>query len=127
MMTDHDRLFKELLTTFFIEFLDLFLPEVSAFLEPDSIAFLDKEVFTDVTAGEKYEADIVARARFRGRDAFFLIHVEDQSYDMAGFPRRMFHYAARFDFYVKPLDQTTWLSLAQHPRRVQLLGSGCGG
>lgn len=25
-MIDHDRLFKELLSTFFIEFLDLFLP-----------------------------------------------------------------------------------------------------
>src|SRR5688500_17601448 len=96
-MVDHDRLFKELLTTFFMEFLELFLPEVAAYVDPDSIGFLDKEVFTDVTAGEKYEADIVARAKFRGRDAFFLIHVEDQSYDMAGFPRRMFHYTARFD------------------------------
>jgi hypothetical protein len=96
-MTDHDRLFKELLTTFFIEFLELFLPDVAAFVEPDSIEFLDKEAFTDVTSGEKYEADIVARVRFRGREAFFIIHEENQSYDQAGFPRRMFHYFARFD------------------------------
>ena len=27
---DHDRLFKELLTTFFVEFLDLFLPDIAA-------------------------------------------------------------------------------------------------
>ena len=26
---DHDRLFKELLSNFFVEFLDLFLPDVS--------------------------------------------------------------------------------------------------
>ncbi len=48
-MIDHDRLFKELLTTFFVEFLELFLPEVLAYLEDDSIEFIDKEVFTDVT------------------------------------------------------------------------------
>ena len=51
-MIDHDRLFKELLTTFFVEFLELFFPEVAAYLEPDSLEFLDKEVFTDVTSGE---------------------------------------------------------------------------
>lgn len=74
-MIDHDRLFKELLTTFFIEFLELFLPEVLAYLERDSIQFLDKEVFTDVTAGERYEADLIVKAKFRGQEAFFLIHV----------------------------------------------------
>ena len=47
-MIDHDRLFKELLTTFFAEFLDLFLPELSGNLDRRSIGFLDKEVFTDV-------------------------------------------------------------------------------
>mgnify|MGYP001806258758 CR=1 FL=1 len=29
-MIDPDRLFKELLTTFFVEFLELFFPEVAA-------------------------------------------------------------------------------------------------
>lgn len=33
---DHDRLFKELLTTFFVEFLDLFLPDVSAALDREA-------------------------------------------------------------------------------------------
>jgi hypothetical protein len=32
--TDHDRLFKEVLTTFFLDFLELFLPKVAAFVEP---------------------------------------------------------------------------------------------
>jgi hypothetical protein len=28
-MIDHDRLFKELISTFFVEFLDLFLPQIA--------------------------------------------------------------------------------------------------
>ena len=78
-LMDHDRLFKELLTTFFVEFIDLFFPELAAYLDRDSIEFLDKEVFTDVTHGEKHEADIVAKARFRGKELGFLIHVEPQA------------------------------------------------
>jgi hypothetical protein len=97
-MTDHDRLFKELLTTFFAEFVELFLPELDAYLDRDSVQFLDKEVFTDITEGEQYEADIVARARFRTPDApeaFFLIHLESQSYSQSDFGRRLFRYWAR--------------------------------
>ncbi len=78
-MIDHDRLFKELLTTFFVEFLELLLPDVAAYLERDSVQFLDKEVFTDVTAGERYEADLVVQARFQEEDSFFLIHLEHQT------------------------------------------------
>ncbi|TAF12392.1 MAG: flagellar assembly protein H, partial [Nostocales cyanobacterium] len=58
---DHDRLFKELISTFFLEFLELFFPEVVKYIDPDSITFLDKEIFTDVTAGEKYETDLIAK------------------------------------------------------------------
>ena len=54
-MIDHDRLFKELLSTFFIEFIELFFPNVMNYLEPDSVTFLDKEVFTDVTKGDRRE------------------------------------------------------------------------
>ncbi len=93
---DHDRLFKELLTTFFVEFIELFFPELAAYLDRDSVEFLDKEVFTDVTHGERHEADIVAKARFRGKDLGFLIHVEHQARREPVFPRRMFAYFARF-------------------------------
>jgi hypothetical protein len=94
-MIDHDRLFKELLTTFFVDFLKLFAPDVVAFLDIDSIEFLDKEIFTDVTAGERYEADVIVKARFRGRDTCFLIHVEHQASKQGDFARRMFVYFAR--------------------------------
>ncbi|QLE54308.1 DUF4351 domain-containing protein [Nostoc sp. TCL26-01] len=94
-MIDHDRLFKELISTFFLEFLELFFPQVTAYLEPDSLTFLDKEVFTDITAGEQYEADLVAKIRFRGQETFFLVHIENQSYSQTEFGRRMFTYFAR--------------------------------
>lgn len=70
-MIDHDRLFKELLTTFFWEFIEFFLPEVAVYLERDSISFIDKEVFTDVTAGERYETDLLVKVRFQGKESFF--------------------------------------------------------
>jgi len=94
-MIDHDRLFKELLSTFFIEFVDLFLPDVSRYIDRDSIVFLDKEIFTDVTSGERLEADLVVRARFRGRESYFLIHVEHQARAEGEFGRRLFRYFAR--------------------------------
>jgi hypothetical protein len=47
-LTDHDCLFKELLITFFWEFIQLFLPDVAAQLDPTSLKALDKEIFTDV-------------------------------------------------------------------------------
>jgi len=94
-MIDHDRLFKELLSTFFIEFIELFFPQVMTYLEPDSVTFMDKEVFTDVTAGERYEADLLVQAQFQNRSSYFLIHVENQSYNQADFNKRMFRYFAR--------------------------------
>ena len=92
---DHDRLFKELLTTFFWEFVEAFLPEVATYLDPASLVFLDKEVFTDVTQGERHEVDLVVRGRFKDHDSFFLIHVENQAHPQAAFGRRMFRYFAR--------------------------------
>ncbi|NCR01126.1 MAG: flagellar assembly protein H, partial [Microcystis aeruginosa L211-101] len=64
---DHDRLFKELISIFFVEFIELFFPQLINYLDRDSITFLDKEVFTDVTEGERYESDLVAQVKFRGK------------------------------------------------------------
>jgi Domain of unknown function (DUF4351) len=94
-MIDHDRIFKELIKTFFVEFVELFLPDVYVDLDQSSIEFLDKEVFTDVTSGEKHEVDLIVKARFRDQDWFFLFHIEAQADNRAPFPRRMFTYFAR--------------------------------
>ncbi|MGK7874319.1 MAG: Rpn family recombination-promoting nuclease/putative transposase, partial [Xenococcaceae cyanobacterium] len=104
---DHDRLFKELLSTFFVEFIQLFFSEVMDYLEPDSVILLEKEVFTDVTAGEKHETDLIAQVKFRGERSFFLIHVETESSSRPRFNKRMFRYFARlhekFDIPVYPI------------------------
>jgi len=94
---DHDRLFKELLSTFFVEFVELFFPEMATYLDARSVTFPDKELFTDVTSGTSREADSVARAEFAGKRpaAFFLVHVEAQARDEADFPARMCRYFFR--------------------------------
>ena len=96
-MIDHDRLFKELITTFFWEFLELFLPEVLIYMERDTLTFLPQEIFTDVTSGNKREVDLLAQVKFQDQDSCFLIHLENQSSSEAEFTRRMFHYFARLD------------------------------
>jgi Domain of unknown function (DUF4351)/Putative transposase, YhgA-like len=89
---NHDQLFKELLTTFFVEFLELFFPSVLEYLDTDSIQFVDKELFTDVIGGEKKIMDIVALAKFQEQDYSFLVHVENQASNAPEFNRRMFRY-----------------------------------
>lgn len=91
---NHDRLFKELLTTFFAEFVELFLPHIAADLDHGSIQFIDKEVFTDIGSGDRHEVDLLAKVKLRGREAFILIHVENQSSWQPDFPQRMFRYFA---------------------------------
>lgn len=97
-MTDHDRLFKELLTTFFVEFLELFFPEVLTYLDTEQLEFIDKELFTNVTSGDTYEADIIAKAPFRNQPTFFIIHVEHQAQPCEGFNLRMYRYFALLHF-----------------------------
>ena len=91
---NHDPLFKELIRTFFVEFLELFLPEVANYLGAGSLEFLDKEIFSDLGGGERHEVDLLVKAQFRGRDTFFLIHVEPQSTARGDFAFRMFEYFA---------------------------------
>lgn len=89
---DHDRLFKELLTTFFFEFLELFFPVLAAETDPGSITFLDKEIFLSLFEGAEIEADIVAQVRFHGATTYFLVHIENQSTPQAEFGKRMYQY-----------------------------------
>ena len=49
---DHDLLFKELLTTFFVEFIELFFLRLAEVMDRDSITFLDKEVFISLFDGK---------------------------------------------------------------------------
>jgi len=94
---DHDRLFKELISTFFIEFIELFFPQLLEYIDTESIIFLDKEIFTDVTAGDKYETDLIAKVKFLGQPSYFVIHIEAESGARSKFNQRMFRYFARLD------------------------------
>ena len=116
---DHDRLFKELISTFFVEFIELFFPQLMDYLDRDSITFLDKEVFTDVTEGERYESDLVAQVKFRGKESFFLIHVEAQESSRQWFNRRMFTYFARFhEKFVLPIYPIVIFSYSKPKREA---------
>ncbi|WP_149977376.1 Rpn family recombination-promoting nuclease/putative transposase, partial [Microcystis aeruginosa] len=116
---DHDRLFKELISTFFVEFIELFFPQLIDYLDRDSITFLDKEVFTDVTEGERHESDLVAQVKFRGKESFFLIHVEAQESSRQWFNRRMFTYFARFhEKFVLPIYPIVIFSYSKPKREA---------
>lgn len=93
MAIPHDRLFKELLSSFIHEFIELFLPDLAELLQPATLVPLDKEAFPKLGAGKRREGDLVYRARMReGEDVYFLIHLEHQAESRSNFPRRMFRY-----------------------------------
>lgn len=58
---DHDRLFKELIQTFFEEYIEAFFPRVYTYIDFSSVTFLEQEVFTDILKGEKRRIDILLK------------------------------------------------------------------
>lgn len=124
---DHDRLFKDLLTTFFAEFIELFFPKMAAELDRDSIHFLDKEIFPDLNTGDRHEVDLLAKVRLSGRETFILIHVENQSTFQAEFPKRMFRYFSllhsKFDLPIFPIALFSYdrpLKVAENRYEIEL-------
>lgn len=92
---DHDGWFKELIETFFWEFLELFFPHVLDYVERGPVTFLSQEVYSSIGAEEKRIIDLLARVKFRQQDSYFLFHIEPQSSNQAEFEKRMFYYFAR--------------------------------
>lgn len=93
--TDHDRLIKELLQTFFIEFMQLFFPKACRSIDFKHLKFLQQEIYTDVVAGEKHVVDILVETRLREEPGLILVHVEPQAYVQKDFNERMFIYFSR--------------------------------
>lgn len=114
-----DRPFKELIVTCFLEFVAFFMPDIYGMMDPESIEFLDKELFTDIAVEERSEADVVVKARVRGEDSFFLIHVENQATTQPRFAERMFRYFAKLygkhHLPIYPVAVLSWES----PRREE--------
>ena len=92
---DHDRLFKELLSTFFEEFILLFFPDAHEHLDFHDLSFLQEELLSDVTAGEKYRIDLLVETKLKGEEGLIVIHVESQAYVQKEFNERMFVYFSR--------------------------------
>jgi hypothetical protein len=68
MGIDHDRLFKELLQTFFKEFMELFFPQVCSAIDFSHVTFLSEELFTDVAGGATGRVDVLIETRLMGED-----------------------------------------------------------
>jgi len=92
---DHDRLFKELLSAFFHEFLELFFPKLNRLIDPGSFNFLQQELFSDITVGEKHVVDLLVETRLQGTKGIILIHIEHQARSEKDFSERMFIYFSR--------------------------------
>ena len=86
MSIDHDRLFTELIQTFFEEFILLFFPTMHEHIDFRHLSFLSEELFTDVTAGEKYRVDLLVETKLKGEDGIVIVHIENQSYVQLSFP-----------------------------------------
>ncbi|MEK3888283.1 transposase [Bacillus sp. FSL K6-3431] len=100
----HDQLFKQLIHTYFAEFLEVFFPEVHDQVDFSLIKPLSEEMYTDLIDGESRKADIVIETKLKGHDTLIIIHVEPQSYGQKDFNKRMYHYfSLLYNRYRKPI------------------------
>ena len=122
--TDHDRLFKELLTNFFQEFMEAFFPAADRMLDYSHLEFLTQELLTDVTSGEKKYIDILVKTRILGEEGAVLVHVEPQAQKEADFPRRMYRYYARlflkYDLRILPVAVLSHGTKKEEPRSFEI-------
>lgn len=119
-MTPHDQHFKELIRTFFYEFLEAFVPELSRAVDRRHFEFLDKELIWIRRRLRKAKfVDLVAKVKLKGEAGFILVHVEQQAKRDPAIARRMFFYAAwlveRYGLPVWPVLVTSY----SHPRTVE--------
>jgi hypothetical protein len=119
MSIDHDQNFKELIATFFLEFLELFLPAVASTIDPNSVVSLQQEYFADLVEGEEKIIDLLFSVKRSGIDATFLIHIEAQSDSRANFNRRLFFYFARLhQKHLQPIYPIVIFSF-EEPKRAE--------
>ncbi|WP_440895004.1 Rpn family recombination-promoting nuclease/putative transposase [Amphibacillus sp. Q70] len=109
--TQHDLLYKELIHTFFAEFLAVFFPDVHKNIDFHRIKPLSEEMHTDITKGKTHRLDIVIETILKGTDVVVIVHIEPQSYQQAHFSERMYHYFSMlYNKYRKPIIPIAILS-----------------
>ncbi|OZU87623.1 hypothetical protein CIL03_16170 [Virgibacillus indicus] len=102
--TGHDQLHKELINTFFKEFLEAFFPDVHENLDFHAIKPLSEEVYTNVLKGSTRRLDIVIETTLKNTEVVVIVHVEPQSYKQDDFHKRMYHYFSMlYNKYQKPI------------------------
>jgi hypothetical protein len=124
---DHDQLFKQLIGTFFVEFLDLFAPDLAITIDRDRIEFLPQEYFTDIVEGDRRAMDLVVRVNLRRRPnepevgkVWAVIDCEHQSSSEANFHRRMFFYFSQLHRkYLEPVYPIAIFSFDKPQRQEQ--------
>jgi hypothetical protein len=100
-LIDHDQLFKQLLETFFADFIKLFAPALAEYLELSELTFLPQQYFTDIVDGDRKAIDILVQVPVKTSEInaqqsvhTILVHIENQSTSKAKFNQRMFFYFA---------------------------------
>ena len=92
----HGRLFKELLISFFYQFLELFFGGLAQLVDRSHAPiFLDKESFGELPGDSRREKDLVVQVRLHSGQACFIIHIEHEAQNNSDFPQRMHLYFAR--------------------------------
>lgn len=91
----HDRLFKELITAFFPEFLEAFVPEVARDVDGSHVRFLPQELFAEPVGRPALYVDVLAETRLKGGGETVLVHVEVQARRERRLAERMWRYYLR--------------------------------
>ncbi|WP_430541082.1 hypothetical protein [Sporosarcina thermotolerans] len=100
----HDKLFKELIHTFFEEFLEVFFPDAHKEIDFSSIQPISEEVHSDLIKGNTRRLDIVIETKLKKEDAVVIVHVEPQNSKQEDFNSRMFqYYSLLYNTYRKPI------------------------
>lgn len=109
--TKHDQLYKELINTFFQEFLEAFFPEIHESLDFQQIKPLSEEVYTNLLDGDVRWLDIVIETTLKQTDVMIIVHIEPQSYYQPNFNERMYQYfSLLYNKYQNPIIPIAVLS-----------------
>ncbi len=73
-MTDHERLLKELIVNFYVDFVDILVPQVSIFLDKQSV-HLRTDSGRTIAGRCPGGTDILATAKVHGQDSVVLVHI----------------------------------------------------
>jgi hypothetical protein len=123
---DHDQLFKQLLETFFVDFIELFAPALSEYLDLTQLTLLPQQYFTDILDGDRKAIDLLVQVPVKSSEIIaaqpihtIIIHIENQSFSQSKFAQRMFLYFAElFREYRTPIYPIAVLSFDE-PKRLE--------